>query len=283
MGVLQEKMRRDLRTRGFSPSTENHYLRHMRSFVRYFGISPEKLNLDQIQQYHLHLIERGLSPQSVNLAMAAIRFFYLVTLSRSWKEDAIPWMKVKKQVPIVLSPQEVAKLINCVRDLKYRAIFTTIYSAGLRVGEAVRLGSQDIDSRRMLIHVRFGKGGKERYSILSPVLLEVLRRYWRESREDKSYWLFPSPEPTKPVDRTLLRQILLTSIKRSGIQKRVTIHTLRHCFATHLLENGVDIRYIQSLLGHATISSTTRYAQVRDVSKLGLKSPLDAIASKLIR
>lgn len=283
MGVLQEKMRRDLRTRGFSPSTEAHYLREMRSFVRYFGISPDKLNLEKVQQYHLHLTEKGLAPQSVNLAMAAIRFFYLVTLFRPWKEDAIPWMKVKRRVPIVLSQQEVALLLNCVRDLKYRTIFTTIYSAGLRVGEAVRLCSKDIDGKRLLIHVRFGKGNKERYTILSPVLLELLRRYWRESREDKSYWLFPSQEPTRPVDRTLLRHILLTAIKRSGIKKHVTIHTLRHCFATHLLENGADIRLIQCLLGHAQISSTTVYAQVRDVSKLGLKSPLDGIASKLIR
>ena len=284
MGVLQEKMRRDLRLRGFSSTTETSYLYSMRNYVRYFGISPEKLNLDHVQQYHLHLIHRKLSPQSINVAMAAIRFFYLITLQKNWKEDAIPWMKVKRGVPIVLSPEEVGQLLNAVRDIKYRALLSTVYSAGLRIAEALKLSAKDIDSQRMLIHVRFGKGGKERYSLLSSVLLELLRRYWVENRDDKSTWLFPcSRFPKQPVDRCLVRMILLTALKRSGIEKHVTLHTLRHSFATHLCENGVDIRQIQCLLGHATISSTTIYAQIRDVSNLGIKSPLDTLKTRLIR
>jgi site-specific recombinase XerD len=284
MGVLQEKMRRDLRLRGFSTTTESSYLHYMRGYVRYFGVSPEKLNLEHVQKYHLHLIHRKLSPQSINVAMAAIRFFYLITLQKNWNEKAIPWMKVKRGVPVVLSPEEVGQLLNAVRDIKYRALLSTIYSAGLRIGEAVKLSAKDIDSRRMLIHVRFGKGNKERYSLLSSVLLELLRRYWVENRDDKSTYLFPcSRYPQKPVDRCLVRTILLTALKRSGIEKRVTLHTLRHSFATHLCENGVDIRQIQCLLGHSTISSTTIYAQIRDVSNLGVKSPLDKLQAKLIR
>jgi len=284
MGILQEKMRRDLRLRGFCSNTVSSYLRYMREYVRYFGIPPDKLNLEHVHRYHLHLIEKELSPQSINVAMAAIRFFYLITLNRNWSEKAIPWMKVKRSVPVVLSPEEVGQLLNAVRDIKYRALFSTIYSAGLRIGEAVRLSAKDIDSHRMLIHVRFGKGGKERYTVLSSVLLELLRRYWTENHDDKSTWLFPcSKFPKRPVDRCLVRTILVTALKRSGIEKRVTLHTLRHSFATHLCENGVDIRQIQCLLGHSAISSTTIYAQIRDVGNLGIKSPLDKLALKLIR
>jgi integrase/recombinase XerD len=281
MGVLREKMRRDLQLRGLSELTAAHYLRHMTAFVRYFGVSPDKLNLKQIQEYQLHLINKGLAPQSVNLAMAAIRFFFVITLSRNWKPDAIARVKVRRKVPIILSPQEVANLLNASQNLKCRAMLTTIYSAGLRVNELVHLTAKDIDSRRNLIHVRFGKGSRHRYTILSAALLKLLRYYWVKNPEDKSTWLFPGKDPSKPMDRSSLNKVLVPALKRAGIKKRVTPHTLRHCFATHLLENGVDIRTIQCLLGHAVISSTTIYTQLRDVSSLGVLSPLDHIASKL--
>lgn len=280
MGLLREKMSRDLRIRGFSGATEKQYLGHVKNYVSYFGISPDKLNLEHVQRYHLHLVERKLAPRSINCVMAAIRFFYVVTLNQSWGEDVITWMKVKRHVPIILSPEEVRELLNAVSSLKYQALLATIYSAGLRISEAIQLGARDIDSRRMLIHVRFGKGGKERYTILSSVLLKLLRRYWVESPEDKSQWLFPASQSNQPVDRALVRKALLHAVRRAHITKRVTLHTLRHCFATHLLENGVDIRKIQCLLGHSQISSTTVYAQVRDLSKLEIRSPLDLVTPK---
>ena len=270
-----------MKLRGLSELTEAHYLRHMIAFVRYFGVSPDNLNLKQIHEYQLHLINRCLAPQSVNLAMAAIRFFFVITLGRNWKSDAIPRMKVRRKVPIILSPEEVANLLNASQNLKCRVMLTTIYSAGLRVNELVHLTAKDIDSRRNLIHVRFGKGSRQRYTILSAALLKLLRYYWIKNTEDKSSWLFPGKKPSKPMDRSSLNKVLVPALKRAGIKKRVTPHTLRHCFATHMLENGADIRTIQCLLGHAVISSTTIYTQLRDVGSLGVQSPLEHIASKL--
>lgn len=282
MGLLKEKMRRDLVTRGLSSATQNHYLRHVERYVVFFGKSPDLLNLEEVQKYHLYLVQKGLAPRSVNLSMAAIRFFYLVTLKRNWKEDAIPWMKVGRKVPIILSPEEMGRLLLAIESLKYRALLATIYSAGLRISEALALTAKDIDSQRMLIHVRYGKGGKERYSILSNRLLILLRGYWKKNREDKSVLLFPGTESTKPIGRNLIRRALLTALGRSGIQKRITLHSLRHAFASHMLENGADIRTIQCLLGHSQISSTTIYTHVTSFSRLGVKSPLDTFPFTLI-
>jgi integrase/recombinase XerD len=283
MGVLQEKMRQDLQLRGRSVLTEETYLRHMTTFVRYFGVSPDKLNEEQIREYQLHLINKGLAPQSVNLAMASIRFFFVITLGRNWDANALPRVKVRRKVPIILSPEEAARLLNASPDLKYRAMLSTLYSAGLRVNELVHLTAKDIDSQRNLIHVRYGKGSRQRYTILSAELLKLLRQYWVANREDKSTWLFPAKDPSKPMERHILNKALGPIVKRAGIKKRVTPHTLRHCFATHLLEQGVDIRTIQCLLGHAVISSTTIYTQLRDVGSLGIRSPLEHIASKLTK
>jgi site-specific recombinase XerD len=172
MGLLKEKMRRDLLTRGLSPVTLKQYLRQVERYVIFFGKSPDLLNLEEVQKYHLHLVERGLAPRTINLAMAAIRFFYCVTLKRDWKEDAIPWMKVGRKVPVILSAEEMRRLLTSIESIKYRAIIATLYSAGLRISEALKLSTKDIDSQRMLIHVRFGKGGKERYSI--PEIFRIL-------------------------------------------------------------------------------------------------------------
>jgi site-specific recombinase XerD len=281
MGLLQEKMRSDIRLRGFSKVTEKAYLETMRAFVRHFGISPDKLDLEQIRQYQLYLVRRGLSPSSVNRYMAAIKFFYLVTLHKNWRDDSIPWMKQKKKVPVVLSQDEVALILNQAAPLKYRTILTVIYSAGLRISEARHLTAADIDSDRMVIHVRYGKGSKERYTMLSPTTLRLLRRYWVKCKQDKSTWLFPSPHRTEPISSSSINKMFNLAVKNCGIQKKVVVHSLRHGFATHLLEQGVDIRIIQCLLGHATISSTTKYTHFRDPRALGIESPIETIASKL--
>jgi site-specific recombinase XerD len=275
MGLLKEQMRRALMTRGLSPVTQQQYLRQVERYVIFFGKSPDLLNLEEVQKYHLHLVEKKLAPRTINLAMAAIRFFYCVTLKRNWREDAIPWMKVGRKVPIILSPNEMRALLTSIESTKYRAILATLYSAGLRVSEALKLTAKDIDSSRMLIHVRFGKGNKERYSILSETLLFLLRAYWKENREDKSILLFPGTSAGKPIHHGLVRRALLGALKRAGIEKRITLHSLRHSFASHMLENGCDIRTIQCVLGHSTISSTTIYTHVTSLARLGVKSPLD--------
>jgi site-specific recombinase XerD len=207
--------------------------------------------------------------------MAAIRFFYCVTLKRDWRADAIPWMKVGRKVPIILSPEEVSKLLTSCDSIKYRAILAILYSAGLRISEALKLTAKDIDSQRMLIHVRYGKGNKERYSILSMRLLLLLRDYWKKNREDKTFLLFPGASPQKPVGNHLVRRALLVGLKKARIEKRITLHSLRHSFASHLLESGTDLRTIQSVLGHANFSSTCLYTHVTSLSRLGVKSPLD--------
>jgi site-specific recombinase XerD len=275
MGLLKEKMRRDLLTRGLSPVTEKQYLRQVERYVIFFGKSPDLLNLEEVQKYHIHLVERGLAPRSINLAMAAIRFFYCVTLKKDWGVDAIPWMKVGRKVPVILSPDEVRRLLTSIESTKYRAIVATMYSSGLRISEALKLSAKDIDSQRMLIHVRHGKGGKQRYSILSKALLFLLRAYWKKNREDKSILLFPGSRPEKTLEQNLVRRALLSGLKKANIEKRTTLHTIRHCFATHLLEGGCDIRIIQVLLGHSNISSTTIYSHVASLSRIGVKSPLD--------
>ncbi len=281
MGLLQEKMRGDIRLRGLSRLTEKAYIESMKAFVRHFGISPHKLDLDCIRQYQLHLIHRGLSPASVNRYMAAIKFFYLVTLHKNWREDSIPWMKQKKKVPIILSQDEVALILNHASPLKYKAILTVIYSAGLRISEARHMTASDIDSGRMLIHVRFGKGLKERYTCLSLTTLHLLRRYWVECKQDKSTWLFPSSNRKEPISSSSINKMFNLAVEKAGIQKRVVVHSMRHAFATHLLEKGVDIRIIQCLLGHSVISSTVAYTHVRDPRALGIESPIESIASKL--
>lgn len=275
MGLLKEKMRCDLVTRGLSLTTQKQYLRQVERYVIFFGKSPDLLNIEDVQKYHVHLIEKGLAPRTVNLAIAAIRFFYLITLKKDWGEDAIPWMKVGTKVPIILSPEEMSRLLVSINSIKYRALIATVYSAGLRISEALGLAPKDIDSSRMLIHIRNGKGGKERYSILSTCLLFLLRAYWRANQEDKSILLFPGTLSQKPINRSLVRRAVLIALKKAGIEKRITLHSIRHSFASHMLENGADIRTIQCLLGHSTITTTSKYTHVISLSRLGVKSPLD--------
>lgn len=272
-----------MRVRGLSALTEKHYIRHLNRFIRFFGTSPSNLNLKHVQKYQSHLVERGLAASSINLSMAAIRFFFTVTLKRSWRQDAIPWMRKKRKVPVILSPGEVEGFLNSVKNLKHRSILTVIYAAGLRVNEVVHLTAKDIDSQRMLIHVKWAKGSKERYTILSPTLLHLLRNYWKLSREDKSQWLFPGEDPKKPLTPGGVQDMMRKTVCRLGIQKKVSPHTLRHCFATHLLESGVDIRRIQHLLGHSSIASTIVYTRVTDATSQGIKSPLDSISVKTTR
>jgi integrase/recombinase XerD len=282
MGKLREEMRWDLRKRGLAESTIESYLRYMIAFVKHYRKSPDEIGLSEVKQYQRFLIEKDLAPNTINGAMAALRFFYTVTLKQEWKKGEVPWMKRRKKLPVVLSPLEIADLLNAVDQIKHRTILMTMYSSGLRINETVHLRAQDIDSKRMLIHIKFAKGGKDRQSLLSPILLETLRRYWKKNAEDKSHWLFPSiMDPKKTIFPTSIRRAIYKAKKKIGLKKQVSTHTFRHCFATHLMEMGIDLRVIQILLGHALISSTTRYTQLRTQMIPELGNPLDAISSNL--
>jgi integrase/recombinase XerD len=281
---LIEKMIRDIKTRGRSDSTVKHYVIGVKRLEKYIQKPLEQMEIEDIQIFHLHLVEEAnLSPQTVNLYMAGVKFLYFETMQKNWNPKIIPYMKVPRTLPMILSPDKVRELIGAVEQPKYRAILMTIYSAGLRVSEAVNLGACDILSDRMQINVRFGKGGKQRFSVLSETCLLELRRYWKATPENKRNFLFPGVDETQPLDPSSVRKVLTQAKQKIGIEAKVKVHSLRHAFATHLLENGVDLRIIQLLLGHASISSTTIYTHLRDQRSLGVKSPLDVIAKKVSR
>ena len=216
--------------------------------------------MEDVRAYQLHLIAERYSWTHVNQVACALRFFFGVTLGRTEAAERIVYGRAPEKLPPVLAPEEVARLLAAVAGLRNRVALTTAYAAGLRVGEVARLKVAAIDSPRMLIHIESGKGGRERYAMLSPRLLAILRAYWRRTRS--SVWLFPGQEPSGHVSRTALQDACRRARCRARIDKPVTPHTLRHSFATHLLESGVDIRVIQVLLGHADLASTSRYAQV---------------------
>jgi integrase/recombinase XerD len=272
---LRQRMLDDMRLRNMAAGTRQIYVRSVANFSAFHGRSPDQLTLEDVRDYQLHLVARGLKATSICQSMSALRFFYAVTLDR--KEDAarIPLPRKPDPLPAILSREEVARLLTGVTDPKMRALLTTIYAAGLRVSEAVGLQVTDIDSTRMTIHIRAGKGQRDRYVMLAPQLLAILRAHWRRTRSRP--WLFPGPDPSRPITTRTVRRVCRLAVEAAGLDKSVTVHTLRHCFATHLLEQGVDIRVIQGLLGHRQIASTTRYARVA-LSTIGrVRSPLELL------
>ena len=275
MNKLRETMMQDLARGGYAKRTQEVYLDSIRDFAKYHGQSPEDLGQKEIRQWADHLVGEGLSAQRLRQHYAALRFLYGKTLARPELVSFLSAPKEKKRLPVVLSVDEVAQVLQAIDVFKYRVLCATIYGTGLRVSEACRLQTGDIDAKREVIHVRNGKGGKERLVGLSPVLLKLLRLYWKVERP-KAPWMFTS-RSGGPLGRKTLSRVLALATERSGIQKRVTAHTLRHCFATHLIEQGTDLRVIQILLGHASIRSTTRYAQVSTGMIAKTKSPLDML------
>jgi site-specific recombinase XerD len=238
---------------------------------------PEDLTEEEVRSFVLHLQdERQLKPTSLRVYIAGLKFLYVEVLSRPEVVVNLRGPKIPRKVPVVLSGTEIAALFNAVKSLKYRAVLMTTYGAGLRISEACRLRIHDIDSKRMLLHIREGKGGDSRYAMLSPRLLAVLRTYYREMRPAGPY-LFPGYRADRPICRETIRNVLYRAAERCGMDKRVTPHVLRHSFATHLLESGTSIRTIQVLLGHKSIETTQLYAQVstRHISRT--RSPLDLL------
>jgi site-specific recombinase XerD len=247
-------------------------------FAKFYNCSPEKLDLEAVRQYQLHLLhEKKLSPESINTFTSSVQFLYLNTLDMPWDKSCFPRMRVASKLPVVLSPEEVAQYFEHVPSLKYRAALMLCYGAGLRISEAVSLKVRDIDSERMLLRVEQGKGKKDRYAMLSPRLLAVLRCYYRALRPDAESWLFHSWRTNHHITSGSVSQACRDAAQQSGLTKRVTAHILRHSFATHLLEQGTDTRVIQVLLGHSRIDTTARYTRVSAQVIAGTASPLDAL------
>ena len=287
MTPLRQRMLEDMQLRNFAPATQKNYIHYLADYAKYFNTSPENLDLEDLRQYMLHLVnDRKLSPESVNTFVTAAKFLYLHTLELPWGEEQFPRVRRPHKLPVVLSHEEVVIFFDHIPSLKYRAVLMACYGAGLRISEAVALKTADIDSRRMLIRVEQGKGKKDRYVMLSPRLLEVLRVWWRASHRaapsphSSSGYLFPGWRTGRHLTTASVQVAVREAAMTCGLRKRITAHTLRHSFATHLLENGSDIRVIQVLLGHSQIDTTARYTAVSPQVVGNTLSPLDRLQRK---
>ena len=276
MTNLREQMKMDMELRGFSSGTIYHYLYYVSELAKFHKKSPDLLQTGDINKFLHHcIIERKLNEATVNGIQCAIKFFYTITLKRPWDKVNIPRLKQPKKLPVVLSKSEIKTFLDCTDNLFYKTIFSTIYSAGLRISEAAKLKVKDIDSDRMQIIVKASKGKKDRFCILSEKNLKLLREFYKVYRPKD--FLFPSPMyPDKPVSIKNIEHIFNISKGKANITKPATVHSLRHSFATHLLDSGVDIYHIQKLLGHSSITTTTVYLHLRRVDLINIKSPLDS-------
>jgi integrase/recombinase XerD len=277
MTSLRQRMVEDMQVRNLSPLTQKCYVQQVSLFARHFSKSPEVLGPEHIRAYQVYMTnEKRLAPGSILVAVGALRFLYKVTLHRDWTlEDVIPTPKKPQKLPIVLSPEEVRHFLSCVASPKHRTILTTCYAARLRISEAVRLRPTEIDSQRMVIRVEQGKGQKDRYVMLSPKLLEILRNWWR--LEKPKPWLFPSSFPGRPITRFAVEDACQEARRASGISKPISPHSMRHAFAVHLLEHGVDVRRIQLLLGHRSLATTAKYLKIATSQVCSTTSPFDLL------
>ena len=279
MSKLREKMEADLRLKGLRPSTQSTSVRCVRRFAQHFGRSPARLGATEVRAFLDFLTcERHASPSTRRVYLGALNFFYRVTVARPAVVGTIPYPRVPQPLPDILSPREIAQLLAATRSLKHRAMLMTAYGAGLRVSEICALRVADIDRERMRIHVHDGKGGKDRYVMLSPRLLTVLRAYWRQRRVAPGPSLFAGRKPDQPLSTKAIWRLVHQLVLQCQITKHVTPHTLRHCFATHLMEAGTHLRTIQALLGHASPRTTARYTAVSTCRLATVPSPLDALA-----
>lgn len=278
MGQLRDRMEADLKLAGYSPATRKIYLLYARLFAKYHRRSPAEMGEEEIRGYLLHMVEeKKISRETYRQVRAALTFLYTITLKRPTEVAYLPVQRRNVKLPVVLSGTEVRALLEAIANPKYRAIMMTLYAGGLRISEACSLRPEDIDSRRMVIHIRAGKGGKDRYTVLSKRLLAWLRDYFRQYRPKE--WLFPGQTKTGHITPEAARRVLRLAATAAGISKKVTPHVLRHCFATHLLESGVDITTIRSLLGHGSLRTTEIYTHV-SVEHIGrVRSPLDLLGT----
>jgi integrase/recombinase XerD len=277
---LRRRMIEDMTIRNLSPATQQSYLYAVAKFSRYFNRSPDKLNLEDVRAFQVHLVGKGISWPALNQIVCALRFFYGVTMKLADLPESIPYAREPRKLPVILSADEVVRFLEAVPGLKSRTALTTAYAAGLRVSEVVQLKISDIDSDRMMLRIEQGKGGKDRHAMLSQQLLTILRGYWRFIKP--RHWLFPGRDENRPMNQAVLHAACRSACPAAGLTKKVTVHTLRHSFATHLLEAGSDIRIIQVLLGHANLSTTARYTQVADTTIRRTVSPLDRLRMEIV-
>jgi site-specific recombinase XerD len=276
MNPLRQRMIEDMQVRHLAPKTQLSYQQQVAAFARHFNKSPQLLGPEDIRAYQVYLTrDKKLSASSLIVATAALRFLYKVTLQRPWSITQIPLPKVPEKLPVILSREEVARLLEAATDIQHHAILSTAYASGLRVSELSHLRLTDIDSQRMVIRVEQGKGQKDRYVMLSPRLLEELRGYWKQYRP--RHWLFPGASSNQPIGKGAIEQACHNACQRADIAKHITPHSLRHAFATHLLEAGTDLRTIQLLLGHRSLNTTARYLKMAAPAVCAVTSPLDLL------
>jgi integrase/recombinase XerD len=278
---LRQRLIDDMTARRFSEATRKDYVRNVRNFTAFLGRSPDTATSDDLRRFQLHMAQQQASPWSINAAIAALRFFFTVTLERPDLVRPLRIVNEPRKAPVVLSQEEVARLLEAAPGLKYKAALSVAYGAGLRVSEVANLKVSDIDSERMTLRVEQGKGQRDRYVMLSPQLLELLRDWWQAARPQ--VWLFPGQNPINPMTPRQLNRAVTAAKTLAGISKRVSPHTLRHSFATHLLEQGVDIRVIQVLLGHAKLETTALYTRVAVNTVRDIKSPLERLGVNLTK
>jgi integrase/recombinase XerD len=270
---LRQRMLDELAIREFGDKTRDDYIRHIKTFTIFIGRSPDTATPDDLRAFQAHQRQTGVQPPTMNSAVSALRFFFTFACDRPDLGQYLRIVKQPQKLPVVLTQDEAARLMEAAPGPKYRAIFGVAYGAGLRVGEVANLLVSDIDSKRMLIRVSQGKGKKDRNAMLSPRLQQLLREWWLIARP--TTWLFPGRDPVQPMSQRQIYRAVRETAEAIGIEKRVGVHTLRHSFATHLLEQGVDIRVIQVLLGHTKLDTTARYAHVASRVLRDVTSPLD--------
>jgi integrase/recombinase XerD len=274
MKTLKQRMKDDLQLRGLSPKTQQMYISHVTRFARHFMKLPDKLGEKEVKEYLLHLINnRHVSYSTLAQNYSALKFIYEVTMNRPGEVERIPYPKTPRRLPVVLDRKEINAFFCAAANLKYRTIFMMIYSAGLRISEAINLKKEDIDSARMTVRIRQGKGNRDRYSLLSRVALEELTNYINHHRPHP--WLFPGDNPEKPLSPTSVQKMFHVIKNRAGITKPATVHTLRHSFATHLLEAGCNLHHLQLLMGHKSPTTTAVYLHVSQKDLVKIVSPLD--------
>ena len=280
---LRQRMIDDMRMRKFGEKTQLDYVRAVRKFAQYLGRSPDTASVEDLRNYQLHLVDHGTSPASLNSAISGLKFFFSVTLDRPELMAKMQPVHLPRKLPVILSPEEVKGLIAAAGNLKHQTALALAYATGLRVNEDVSLKVGDIDSERMTLRVEQGKGQKDRYAMLSPVLLERLRVWWRVARAQGKMldggWLFPGQNPVRHLSARQLNRAIHDAADEAGIEKHISMHSLRHAFATHLLEQKVDIRLIQVLLGHKKLETTALYAQVATDILREVVSPLERLSS----
>jgi integrase/recombinase XerD len=275
---LRRRMIEDMTMRKLAPKTRQGYIRTIKNLAAFVGRSPDTATFEDVRRFQLHLSSKGLSAANMNAAVSALRFFFRVTLKRSAIVEYTHFIHEPRKLPVVLSPEEVVRLLDAAPGLKYKAALSVAYGAGLRAAEVASLKVSDIDSKRMLIRVEQGKGRKDRNVMLSPHLLDLLRAWWKAARPQG--WLFPGRDPVQPMTTRQLNRACHAAAHLAEINKRVSLHTLRHSFATHLLEQNTDIRVIQVLLGHAKLENTALYTRVATKTISEVVSPLEHIALK---